>query len=884
MRLRRPSPPWVFLRFFRWFCHPRLIDHVEGDLMELYDERFKKSGKLKANLKFILDVLLLFRPGIIRPSQRHKSLNPYAMYKSYFKIALRTLWSNKGFSFINISGLSIGMTTCVLIMLYVLDEMSYDRHHQDGDRIFRIASSVKDEKWVAAPAPLAEGLKKDFAEVEETTRLLRFPGAEKMLLKDEQSKKQFFETNAYYVDSTFFRIFNYDLKYGDLRTALQEPNSIVISEAVATKFFGNENPVNNVLKVGLAFGDFNYTIKGVIRNTRNRSHIPANLLLSMNNGDVGGWVNTQTNWASNSIFHTYVKLKAGTSSQFFESKLNDFLNRNGGDDFKAAGFTKELFIQPVEDIYLHSDHGYEVAPNGNIKYLYIFTSIAAFLLLIACINFMNLSTARSEKRAREVGLRKAVGSGKSALVSQFLSESLLMSGLALALSFVLIQLLLPIFNQLTNKELSLLQVPNVYTWLIGLTVATGLISGMYPAFYLSSFMPATVLKGKLRNTVAAVTIRKGLVVFQFTISIVLILGAMVTGLQMKYLSNQRLGFDKNQKIILPLQTNASRANGKTLANELLSNADVVGAAIGGAYPGIESVTSMLFHGEGKAIHENADIRTMYAETGYIETLGIELLRGRGFADEFTNDLDALVLNEAAINQLGYTVDNAVGKKVYYEFQNATHAMNIIGVVKDYHFQSLHQKIKPLALTCAPFFSGPGAYLILDVKSRDYSELLTTLQKTWNKINPDAPFAYSFLDEDFQKNYAKEERTSRFVQYFTLVAIVIACMGLFGLATFTAEQRIKEIGVRKVLGASVPQIVTLLSKDFLKLVMVSIVLSSPIAYYGMNQWLQGFAYRIDLQWWVFGMAGITAVLIALFTVSFQAIKAAIANPVNSLKSE
>ena len=806
------------------------------------------------------------------------------MYKSYFKIGWRNLLSNKTFSFINISGLAIGMTTCVLIMLYVLDEMSYDKHHLNGDRIYRIASEVKGEKWVAAPAPLAEGIMKDLPEVEQITRLLRFPGAEKMLLKDEQSKKQFFETNAYYVDSTFFQIFSYYLKFGDIHTALNEPNSIIISEQIATKFFGNENPVNRVLKVGLSFGDFNYTIKGVLKSTKNKSHIPADLLLSMNNGDVGDWVKMQTNWASNSIFHTYVKLKESASSSIFESKLADFLNRNGGDDFKAAGFEKKLFIQPLKDIHLHSDYGYEVATNGNIKYIYIFTSIAAFLLLIGCINFMNLSTARSEKRAREVGLRKAIGAGKQALVAQFLSESVLLSALALVFAFVFIQLLLPIFNQLTNKELSLFQVPNIYLWMITLTLGTGLLSGMYPAFYLSSFKPITALKGKLMNTISAVMIRKGLVIFQFTISIILILGAIIIQQQMGFLGNQSLGFDKNQKIILPLQTNESHININTLTNELLNNSQVLAAAIGGAYPGIESVTSMLFYAEGKTNHENVDIQTIYAEAGYIKTLGIELLQGRDLAKESTNDQSSLVLNETAVNHLGYTVDNAVGKKVNFEFQNETRSMNIIGVVKDYHFQSLHQKIRPLALTISPLFSGPTSYLILDVKTIHYSEMLKTFQTTWNKINPGSPFAYSFLDRDFQKNYVKEERTAQLIQYFTLIAIVIASMGLFGLSTFTIEQRTKEIGIRKFLGASVSQIITLLSKDFLKLVLVAILLSSPLAYYIMNRWLQDFAYRIEIQWWVFVISAIGAILIALFTISFQAIKTALMNPIKSLRSE
>ncbi len=805
------------------------------------------------------------------------------MLHNYFKIAFRNLWRNKAFSVINVFGLAIGLTTCVLIMLYVADEIRYDKHHTDGDRIYRIASEVKGEKWVAAPAPLAAGLKRELPEVEQVTRLLRFPGAEKMLLKNEQNQTQFFETNAYYVDSTFFQLFTYDFKFGDSQTALYEPNSLVISEEIAARLFGNENPVNQVIKIGLSFGEFNYTVKGVFKNTGHPSHIPAHVLLSMRNSDIGTWVNAQTSWASNSIFHSYVKLIKEASPHAFESKLAAFLERNGGPEMKAAGFSKTLFIQPLKDIYLHSNYGYEIASNGNSKYLYVFSSIAAFLLLIACVNFMNLSTARSEKRAREVGMRKVIGAPRSALVVQFLSESLLMSSLALGFAYVFIELSMPAFNQLTGKELSLQQFPHVYLWLLALTLVTGLLSGLYPAFYLSSFQPIAVLKGKLLNTTAATTIRRGLVVFQFTISTGLILGAIVIGQQMHYLSNQNLGFGKNQKIVLPLQTNEANANVQALKNQMLSYASVISAARGGAYPGSESVTSMLFSPEGKA-SERIDIQTVAASEGYIETLGLTLLQGRGFSRAFPNDQDALVLNETAVRQLGYATNTAIGRKVAYEFQNETRVMTVVGVVKDYHYQSLHQKIKPLALTVHPFFNGPTSYLIAEVKSENYPRLIGDLETAWKKINPNSPFSYSFLDQDFQKNYANEERTAHLIRYFTLIGVCIACLGLFGLAAYTAERRRKEIGIRKVLGASVGQIITLLSTGFLKLVLLAFVIAAPIAWYTMNQWLANFAYRIAISGWIFVLAAGLAVFIALLTVSFQAIKAALANPVKTLKSE
>jgi putative ABC transport system permease protein len=806
------------------------------------------------------------------------------MIQNFLKIAWRNLFRNKVYSLINILGLAVGITTCTLITMYVMDESSYDKHHTDGQRIYRIATESKGEKWVSTPAPLAAGLKKDFPEVEQVARLLRMPGLDKFLLGYEPTKKQFYETNGFYVDSTFFQLFDYSFKFGDKNTALLQPNSIILSEQTALKFFGSDNPVNKVLKVGLPFGDVNYTIKGVLRTPVYKSHIPDGFFLSMNNNDVGQWVNAQTNWATNNIFNTYVKLHVGTNAKAFEEKLPAFMDRNGGADLKAFGTSKNLFVQPLQDIYLHSNFGFEIAPNGNIKYLYIFSSIAAFLLLIACINFMNLSTARSEKRAKEVGVRKVIGAVKSTLVAQFLGESLLLSCLALTVSLLLIQLLIPAFNQLANKNLSLLQHPQIIYWLFAITIGTGLLAGFYPAFYLSSFRPISVLKGKLQTNISAALIRKGLVVFQFSISIILILGAILIGQQMKYVSSQSLGFSKNQKIILPLQTKEAAAGYKVLKNDLAENPRILASAMGSTYPGIENIQDMLFYAEGKTVKENTDITTGYIENDYIKTLGIQVLQGRGFSKAFTADSDALVLNETAVQKLGYTIGNAVGRKVYYDFQGKKSAMTIIGVVKNYHFEGLQQEIKPFALTISPFFSSANSYLIVDVKSGDYATVLAGIEKSWKKINPNSPFEYSFLDKDFQRNYEKEERTSQLISYFAIVAILIACLGLFGLATFTAEQRIKEIGIRKVLGASVFGITSLLSKDFIKLILLSILIASPIAWLAMNKWLENFAYKTTVSWWMFAVTGLLAILIALVTISFQAIKAAVANPVKSLRTE
>ena len=806
------------------------------------------------------------------------------MINNYFKIAWRNLFRNKVYSLINILGLAVGITTCTLITMYVNDENSYDKHHKDGDRVYRIASAAKGETWVAAPAPLAAGLKKDFPEVEQSARLLRMPGVEQFLVEYEPARKQFFERNGYYADSTFFQLFSYDFKYGNPNTAFDQPNSIVLSAQMAEKLFGNANPVNKVLKIGLPFGNTNYTVKGVLATPTHKSHIPAGFFLSMNNNDVGNWVKSQTNWATNNIFYTYVKLRPGANAKSFEGKLAAFFERNGGADLKAFGVAKTLFIQPMTNIYLHSDFGYEIAPNGNIKYLYIFSSIAAFLLLIACINFMNLSTARSEKRAKEVGVRKVIGAVRSILVGQFLAESILLSFLALLMSLLIIQLSIPAFNQLTHKDLSLVQHPQIFIWLFAITITTGLVAGFYPAFYLSSFKPIAVLKGRLKTNISASFIRKGLVVFQFTVSIILILGAILIGKQMDYVSSQNLGFSKNQQVILPLQTAEAGGSYQVLKNELATHASIISSAMGSTYPGIENIQDMLFYAEGKSIKDNVDISAANVDNDYANTLGIKVLRGRGFSKEFTGDSNALVLNETAVNKLGYTIDNAVGKNAYFEFHGNKSSMNIIGVMKDYHSEGLQQAIKPFALTKSSFFSSANSYLVVNVKSDNYTAVLDEIEKSWKKINPNSPFQYSFLDKDFQRNYDKEERTSQLIKYSAIIAIAIACLGLFGLATFTAEQRTKEIGIRKVLGASVFGITSLLSRDFVKLILIAIVIASPIAWLAMNKWLNNFAYKTDISWWMYAATGALAIIIALATISFQAIKAAMANPVKSLRSE
>jgi len=812
------------------------------------------------------------------------------MLKSYFKVAFRNLARNKVFAFINIFGLAIGLTTCLLILLYIVSESGYDRQYKDASLIYRVTSAsgtaiARQEKgWAAVPAPVSWALKTDLPEVAWSTRLMKFPGVDEYLLssKDGKEKKQFYESNGYYVDSTFLRVFSYDFKYGNALTALDLPNTIVISEQLAEKLYGSDNPVGKPITIGLRFGNFDYTIKGVFRDKDRKSHIPAHFFLSMHNNDMGPWVQQQTNWAMTSIFYTYVRLRSPTDVGKFQAKVNAAIHQRAGADLKAAGISRQLILQPITSIYLHSDLDYELTPVGNATTLYILGSIAAFVLLIACINFMNLSTARSAKRAKEVGVRKVMGAEKRSLVFQFLSESILMSGLALLLAIGLAQLLLPFFDNLTQKPLQLFTAPDIWMGIAGLTLLTGIVAGLYPAFYLSAFRPIAVLKGKLLHNFSALTIRKGLIVFQFTISICLVSGAIVIARQMNYLNTQSLGFKKEQQLVLSLQSQVAQDNFTSLRNELRKIPAVSSVTAGGSYPGISNINDLLFYGEGKTVKDVIDISLVATEDDYFKTLGLTFLRGRDFSRANTADSNGIILNETALRQLGYDVKTAVGRRVYYDFQGIHATMEIIGVMKDFNYESLYSPIKPLGFT--KYLWNPHNYIIASLATDNYSSVLGTVGSIWKKINPSLPFTYSFIDKDFQANYEKDQRTSRIVGYFTVVTVLIACLGLFGLSVFSAEQRTREIGIRKVLGASVTNLTLLLSRDFLGLVCIAILIASPLAWYGMNRWLEGFAYRIHIGWWLFPLAGSIAVGIAWLTVSLQAIKAARSNPVKALRSE
>jgi putative ABC transport system permease protein len=817
------------------------------------------------------------------------------MILNYFKIAWRNMMKAKVFSFINIFGLAVGLTCCMLITIYVRYEWNYDSYQRDARNIYEIAtifhSQGKDFKLASTPSPMAAAVQRDFPEVREATRIMP------MSLFEDKTMLQyvvpgatpvaFYEDKGFLADSNFFSFFSYPFIEGDPNTALVRPTTIVLSEAIAHKLFGKDHALGKVVHMSSATnGDHDFTVTGVFRQPDAPSHVEANFFLSMLGGDMEQFMKRQANdFASNNMFVTYLRLQPGGSPATVEAKFPAFLDKYAGKTMREIGFSKVQELIPLRDIHLRSDYTGNVTPPASKTSLYILLSIAAFTLLIACINFMNLATARSAKRAAEVGIRKVLGAVKGSLISQFLGESILMSVLAFLLAWGAVFLLLPAFSHLTGRHLSLSlpeHLPLLLTFL-GLAIAAGLIAGIYPAFYLSSFQPAKVLKGKFSNSLAAVWLRQGLVVFQFLISVTLIVSTVVINDQMQFLRTQDLGFNKTAQIIVPLRGSTAKNRAQALENEFQRNGEVISAGAAAYYPGLINPSDNLLYRDGQDVHSAQRTRLNYVDYNYLSTIGITPVAGRIYSKEFPGDtLSRIILNEAAVRALGYAKPaDAIGTRVNSDFREQTSKFEVVGVVKDFHFEDLHTAIAPYAILLNP---NGGSYLVVHTRTASPAPILTALETAWKKIDPNEPFEYSFLDEDFQKNYVAEERLSDLVRYFTVMAILISCLGLFGLASFSAEQRIREIGIRKVLGASVGGVVMLLSKDFLKLVCFSIILACPLAWWIMHRWLDDFAYKTPISWTVFILTIISTIAITLVTISFQAIRAGLANPVKSLKAE
>jgi len=810
------------------------------------------------------------------------------MLRNYLKIAIRNLWKNKTFSFINIAGLATGLGCFLLIALYVLDELSFDKYNANADRIYRINSDIRfggaDLHMPVTSDMMGQILKKDYPQVEQYTRLYTFNG-DKLVKKGNEYIN---EEHVAHADSTFFDVFTLPAIEGDTRTALNEPNTVVLTETMAKKYFNSVHVLGKNIEVKDEKNPL-YKITAVIKDIPENSHFHFDFLFSMKN--------VEYNWGqlTSHNFYTYIRLKKGTDPKAFEKNFDQyidkyvlpeakqFMNINSMEEFKKAGNSLVYSLMPLTDIHLHSNRSFELSPSGNIQYVYIFSAVALFILMIACINFMNLTTARSANRAREVGIRKVLGTEKGQLVKQFLFESTVMVIMALLIAIPVVWLVLPLFNDMSAKSMTAgsLFSPYILPLLIALPFVVGLMAGSYPAFFLSAFRPIEVLKGKLNLGAKSGILRSVLVVFQFMMSIVFIIGTIVVYRQLHYIQTRNLGFNKDQVLIVN-GVGALNNNMVPFKNDVLQLPGVSSGTLSGYLPVTDSYRSdNTWSTEAVMTTKTGfDMQNWVIDYDYIRTMGMQIIKGRNFSRDFGGDSSAIIINETTAKIIGYK--DPIGKQLFRAVDQQGHvgAFTIIGVVKNFNFETLHHDVGPLS-----FELGTGGGLAsFKVGTANVNQLIAQVQSKWKSLASGLPFRYRFLDESFDEMYRSEQRVGKIALVFSVLAIFIACLGLFGLATFIAEQRTKEIGIRKVLGASVQGIVQMLSKDFMKLVAISFVIAAPLAWYFMNKWLQDFAYRISISWWVFVAAGLAALLIALLTVSFQAIRAAISNPVKSLRTE
>jgi putative ABC transport system permease protein len=809
------------------------------------------------------------------------------MLQNYIKIAIRNLLRNKTYSFINILGLSLGVACCLLLVLFILDEYKIDKHHANLDNLYRIVTEFQSEKGATKMAttspPIAMALRDEIPEIENAARAVNPPGVSQNLIKYHD--KIFYETDGLIADSTLFEVLTYEFIEGNPDQSLTEANTVVISGTLAQKLFGNDEALNKVIAISQGGEARDYKITGVFRN-KNNSHIKANFFISiMSGGGMAEYIRSdraQGEWAGQNFIPAYVKLNPGHNLETVIKKMNDVLIKHGTEDMKALGRTKTLSLEPVKDIYLKSDIG----RSPRIIYIYVIASIAAFILIIACINFMNLSTAKATQRAGEVGMRKVMGAYRSSLIGQLMGEALIIVLLSIVISVVVAQLALPFFNQLTNKTIVFDADTLTLTAiaLAAITLITGILAGSYPALYLSSFQPAQVLKGKPTLNNASGFFRQSLVVFQFILSIALICGMLIIHKQLNFIQQKDLGFNADAKIYLPLRTQHARDHYDALKTELQRNALVKDVSAADYMPGSTIWSDMMYYSQGGSMDNAILHRRNRIDVGYPELLNIKLIAGRFFTDNREMEADRkLIINETSARRFGFEPEKIIGEPLFCDWQGQHFSFEVIGVIADYHQNSLKEEINPIIFEM-PSEKNTYGYLIASINTNSFAETISKIEHTWKKLINDTPFEYSFLDDAIQKQYDEDQKVSKVINSFTAIAMLISCLGLYGLSTYMAERRFKEIGVRKVLGANVGQIVGLMSKEFIKLVIIAFIIAVPLGWYAMNKWLQGFAYKITITTDVFIYAGAAALLIALLTVSFESLKAASANPVKALRSE
>lgn len=803
------------------------------------------------------------------------------MWKNYLIMVLRGIWKTKMFSTINIMGLAVGIGCCLLILLYVQYEYSYDRYHDNADRIYRISLQAvlagNEINAVTTPYPMAAALIREFPEIESAARFRRFFRDTLVSLDDIRYQ----EKEVFHADQSFFDIFSYSFLAGDSSTALTQPNTMVITASIATKYFPNSDALGRILTFD---NEREYLITGIMEDVPDNSHFHPEFLVSF----LSDPEHDSPIWISNNMA-TYLLLRTGSSSVDLESKLGELVEKYVApqieqvlgvsfEEFQTSGGQYGFGLQPLSTIHLYSNAGGEFEPPGNAAYVTTFLAVAVFVLLLACVNFMNLSTARSSNRAKEIGVRKVLGAYRSQLLLQFLTESVVLSVIALLIALPLVSLVLPAFNALTEKQMSLDMVINLTTvpLLLLFTLAIGILSGSYPALFLSRFEPQAVLKGKLSSGAGGGWLRGGLVVFQFAISIALLAATFIVYAQLDYMRSKPLGFEGDQVVLI----HRAATLGDQLESfkaQLAQQTNVLSVSSSVHIPGI-GVSQNVYYIEGQAATDSKAISASTIGYDFIETLEIELLDGRSFSREFGSDKAAYVLNESAVREFG--ISNPIGQRIVAPNPDGTEIGEIIGVVKDFHFESLHRQIRPMLFR----FQDYADYVVVRVRPGTIQQTVVELEDRWRITTAGEPFEYSFLDEDFENLHQGDRKMGEIFTGFSVLAILIACLGLYGLAAFTTQQRTKEIGVRKTLGASVSNLVMLMSREFIVLVLIALIIAIPLAYFAMNRWLQLFSYRIEIPPTAFIVSGLLALVIAFVTVSLQAMKTALTNPVLSLRDE
>lgn len=873
------APPKWALKFFRWFCNPDFVEDIEGDLLERFEKRTNENKS--ARWLFALDVAKLFRPGIIKAANGGQKLTNYAMISNYYKVSMRNILRNKTFSLLNISGLSVGIASCILILLYVNNELSYDTYNSKYDQTYRVihyygqqgespdyATLPTKEYQVWGNAPVAPSMQDYFPEVDQ---VFRFTSDDPWLF--DYKGITYSEDDIVFADSTAFDIFDWNMLAGDPKTALVSPNSIVLTKELAKKYFGDENPVGETI---IMDSEDPFQVTGVMEIPTN-SHFSVNGLVSMSTFrgrrpgifDSWGYVD----------FYTYFTLKPGASIEQLREKVPDFIDKNF-----TSSFNYHIEFEPLSDAYLYSEAGRQPGPVGSMSNIYIFTSVAIFILLIACINFMNLSTARSVERAKEVAIRKTIGSQRRSLIYQFLIEAILVTFIASLMAATLVFFGHSLLENISAKTLPidwLFSIKNLLIALVGILMI-GIVAGSYPAFVLSTFKPITVLKGSFKTSSKGIWLRKSLVVLQFALSIILLAGATVVSSQLDFLRKYDLGFNSEQVLVIDFGYDGKvQRRREYLKQQFINHPDVEMVSVSRATPGdffpnagtgvADPVSGEITY-KGPAIYE--------VDEDFIPTYQMNMVAGRNFSDDFPLDsANALILNESAAKLFGYpNPQDVIGQS----FAQWGREGKVVGVVEDFNYVSLHNEVEPLSIRFGTQYN--VSTISLKLNSQDFSTTLGELEDIWQEIVPHRPFDSRFADQNFEAQYDADERFGMIFSVFSALAIFVACLGLFGLTIYSTAQRNKEIGVRKVLGASISHIVAILSKDFLVLFIIALFIAVPLSWYVMNSWLDGFAYRITLGFGVFAISSVITLAVAFITMSFKTVNAALANPVDSLRDE